>query len=89
MRYSVARLCGGKALMTSPREAVEVNIEEAVKILSESGNVAKIDDMMLVMSWKGMEVTLYSQGKIMFHPLDDRNVAISHSNEILTLLRVI
>jgi hypothetical protein len=41
------------------------------------------DDMMLVMSWKGMEVTLYSQGKIMFHPLDDRNTAIQYADEIL------
>ena len=42
--------------------------------------------MMLVMSWKGMEVTLYSQGKVMFHPLSDRDTAISYASEILGML---
>ncbi|MCL2607222.1 MAG: hypothetical protein FWD92_01510 [Methanomassiliicoccaceae archaeon] len=86
MRYSITRLCGGKALMTTPKEFFEIDMEKAARTLSDKGEIAMFDDMMLVMSWNGMEVTIYSQGKIMFHPLDDRNDAISYANEILKML---
>jgi len=83
MRYSVTRLCGGKALMAAPREPLNIEMSDAAAILSRTCEIKSCDDMMLVMSWKGMEVTLYTQGKVMFHPLDDRNAAIAYANEIL------
>jgi len=86
MRYSVTRLCGGKALMVSPREQFSVDMDKAAAVLSDIGKISGGDDMMIIFTWKEMEVTVYSQGKIMFHPLDDRNAAISHANEILGLI---
>ncbi|MCL2711945.1 MAG: hypothetical protein FWD37_01540 [Methanomassiliicoccaceae archaeon] len=86
MRYSVTRLCGGKALMATLREPVEIDMENAASVLSKEGEIKSVDDMMLVMTWKGMDVTVYTQGKVMFHPLDDRNEAISYANEILSML---
>jgi hypothetical protein len=86
MRYSVTRLCGGKALMAALREPADIDMTEAADILSATGEVKSVDDMMLVMTWKGMDVTVYTQGKVMFHPLDDRNAAISYANEILSKL---
>ncbi|MCL2890563.1 MAG: hypothetical protein FWF40_01570 [Methanomassiliicoccaceae archaeon] len=83
MRYSVTRLCGGKALMVSPRDIIGVDMEKAYRTLSRTAEMKSRDDMMIVMSWKGMDVTVYSQGKIMFHPLDDRDTAVSYANEIL------
>ncbi|MDR0198726.1 MAG: hypothetical protein LBI08_03185 [Methanomassiliicoccaceae archaeon] len=83
MRYSITRLCGGKALMASPRETLDIDMREAANILSGKGEIKSVDDMMLVMSWKGMEVTLYAQGKVMFHPLDSRDLAITYADEIL------
>lgn len=86
MRYNVTRLCGGKALMTSPREIFGIDMEDAKRILSDIGDVRTSDDMMIIMMWKDMAVTVYPQGKIMFHPLDDRELAISYANEILGAL---
>ena len=86
MRFSVTRLCGGAALMVSPRNAMDIDIEKASHTLSKIGDIKSRDDMMLVMSWRGMEVTLYSQGKVMFHPLSDRDTAISYASEILGML---
>jgi len=86
MRYTVTRLCGGKALMASPRENITVDMERAYGILSKIGDMGSADDMMIVMSWRGMEVTVYSQGKVMFHPLDDRNTAVSYADEILSMI---
>jgi hypothetical protein len=86
MRYSITRLCGGKALMAAPRDPMAIDLDHAAVVLGSAGLVKAHDDMMLVMSWKGMEITLYSQGKIMFHPLDDRNTAILYADEILGML---
>lgn len=86
MRYSVTRLCGGKALMAAPRTPMDINMERAASELSKAGELKSADEMMLIISWKGMEVTVYSQGKVMFHPLDDRNAAISYADEILGLI---
>jgi len=86
MRYSVTRLCGGKALMVSPRDHPEIDMIKAAETLSSAAEIKSGDDMMLVISWKGMDVTIYSQGKVMFHPLDDRDAAISYANEILEML---
>ena len=69
--------------MTSPREKFELDMDHAKKILSEIGEVKSSDDMMIVVFWKEMDVTVYQQGKIMFHPLDERELAISYANDIL------
>ena len=87
MKYSVTRLCGGKALMVSVRNSISLKMKDAAAVLSAIGVIKSYDDMMLVMSWKDMEVTLYSQGKIMFYPLDDRNAAISYADEIFGVLQ--
>jgi hypothetical protein len=42
---------------------------------------------MLIMNWEGMEVTVYEPGKIMFHPLKDRNRAIDHANTLFEMFR--
>ena len=39
--------------------------------------------MMLVSKWNGMEVTLYLQGKVMFFPLSDKDLAVRYATEIL------
>jgi len=86
MRYSVTRLCGGKALMAAPRDDIRLDLTKAAAVLSEIGEIKSCDGMMLVFAWKEMEVTVYEQGKIMFHPLDDRGTAISYADEILRML---
>ena len=72
--------------MAAPKEELDIDMGEASSLLSKNGDIKSCDDMMLVMSWKGMEVTVYRQGKIMFHPLDDRDKAVTYADEILSLL---
>ena len=38
---------------------------------------------MLIMEWKGMEVTIYPQGKVMFYPLSEKELAIEYATMIL------
>jgi len=72
--------------MVTPREPLGIDTERAAEILSPDAEIKSADEMMLVMSWKGMEVTVYAQGKIMFHPLDGRDDSVAYANEILGVL---
>ncbi|MDY0293624.1 MAG: hypothetical protein RBQ77_03525 [Candidatus Methanomethylophilaceae archaeon] len=83
MRFTVARLCGGKALMATPREPLEIDLDRAGEILADESSVRQKEDMILVLEWNGMETTLYPQGKIMFYPLEDRDLCIRYASDIL------
>jgi len=86
MKFSIARLCGGKALMVSPDIDMGIDMKNAVPKLSDIGEIREKDDLMIVMTWNEMEVTVYSQGKIMFHPLSDRETAIGYASRFLAVL---
>ncbi len=84
MRFTTARLCGGKALMAISSDELDVDVEAAAEGFREAGcEVSQADDMMAVFTWNGMEVTLYRQGKVMFLPLEDRSLCIRYATEIL------
>lgn len=88
MRFTTARLCGGKALMAISSEEMGLDLSLAVPKLESMGHtITSQDDMMVVSMWNGMEVTLYSQGKVMFFPLEDKPTCIRYATEILESLR--
>ena len=84
MKFTVSRLCGGKALMAAPKEDVELDLGAAEKILSEKGyEIRQNDGLMLVFTFEDMETTLYVQGKVMFFPLNDKTKCVDYANSIL------
>ncbi len=89
MKFTVTRLCGGKALMAASNETMDIDLENATKILEKDGFTKKKneDGLMLILEWKDMEVTLYPQGKVMFFPLADQDPAIGDATEILEKVR--
>lgn len=89
MKFAITRLCGGKALMAASSEAMDIDLERASKILSADGFVKKRneDGLMLILDWKDMEVTLYPQGKVMFYPLAEKELAIEYATMILNKVR--
>lgn len=88
MRFNVTRLCGGKALMAASKEIMDIDLDRAADILKDEFTLKSNEDgMMLVMEWKGMEVTIYPQGKVMFHPLADKDLSIEYATMILERIR--
>ena len=85
MKFAVTRLCGGKALMAASAESFDIDLDDAKGILEKEGFTFKRneDDLMLIMEWKGMEVTIYPQGKVMFYPLSEKELAIEYATMIL------
>ena len=87
MRFTVTRLCGGKALMAASKDVLDLNMEKAEKVMAERGPVKSRDDMMLVSQWNEMEVTVYPQGKVMFFPLADKDKAVEYATDIIERIR--
>ena len=84
MKFSIARLCGGQALMAVSVDVMDIDMEAAAKrIESEGLPIQSKDDQMIVYQWKGMETTLYRPGKVMFFPLSDKATCIKFATEIL------
>ncbi len=83
MRFVITRLCGGKALMLASRDVLDLDMNISRKTLATRGEIITDDEMMLVSKWGEMEVTLYPQGKIMFHPLADKDKAVELATELL------
>lgn len=87
MKFTTARLCGGKALMAVSADVLDLDMESAASKLEEMGcEITQKDEMMIVFKWNGMETTLYPQGKVMFFPLEDKHLCIKYATEILESL---
>lgn len=87
MKFTTARLCGGKALMAISADELDIDMDAAAeKVISEGFPISTKDDMMMTFQWNGMETTLYKQGKVMFFPLEDKQLCIKYATQILESL---
>ena len=83
MRFTITRLCGGKALMAASKDEMDLDMDRAEQVMAERGEVKSKDAMMLVSQWGEMEVTVYPQGKVMFYPLADKDKAVEYATDII------
>ncbi len=84
MKFSIARLCGGQALMAVSVDVMDIDMKEAARRIEAEGcKIESKDEIMIVYQWRGMETTLYSAGKVMFFPLSDKATCIKYATEIL------
>ena len=83
MRFTITRLCGGKALMAASKDEMDLDMDRAEQVMAERGEIKSKDTMMLVSQWGEMEVTVYPQGKVMFYPLADKDKAVEYATDII------
>jgi hypothetical protein len=84
MKFTIARLCGGAALMAVPQEEFELDMEKAAEAIGRMGHAIKQkDEMMVVFMWGDIEATLYVQGKVMFFPLENKSQCIEYATSVL------
>lgn len=88
MKFTTARLCGGKALMAVSADELDLDMDAAAEhFIAEGCPISTKDEMMLTFQWNGMETTLYKQGKVMFFPLEDKALCIKYATRILESLQ--
>ena len=83
MRFTITRLCGGKALMAASKDEMDLDMDKAEEIMLNRGQIKSKEESMLVAMWGEMEVTLYQQGKVMFFPLSDKSKAVDYATDII------
>ncbi len=87
MRFTITRLCGGKALMAASKDDLDLDMDKAEAVMCQRGEIKSKDDMMLVSQWGEMEVTVYPQGKVMFFPLADKDKAVEYATDIIERIK--
>ena len=88
MRFTTARLCGGKAFMAISADLLDLDLNKAESVLKEEGcEILEKDEFMLVYKWHDKEVTLYPQGKVMYLPQTDRAECIRDATELFEKIR--
>ena len=87
MRFTITRLCGGKALMAASKDEMELDMDRAESVMSERGPIKSKDEMMMVSQWGEMEVTVYPQGKVRFFTLEDKDLAVEYATDIIERIR--
>ena len=84
--YGVVRMCEGKSLMLTPADVLDMDmdlVEEMHPLLSRFENdFVKID-------WRGVPVTIYSNGSMLFYHLTDKDIAERYAIEILISLGLV
>lgn len=84
MKFTIARLCGGAALMAVPQDEFDIDMDKASSVIEKEGHdIKQRDEMMIVFMLDDMETTLYSQGKIMFFPLTNKSQCIEYATAVL------
>ena len=87
MKFTVTRLCGGKALMAASKDEIELDMDKAEEVMLRRGKIKSKDEAMLVAMWGEMEVTIYPQGKVMFYPLADKSKAVDYATDIIERIK--
>ena len=73
--------------MAISADELDIDMDAAAdKVISEGFPISTKDDMMMTFQWNGMETTLYKQGKVMFFPLEDKQLCIKYATQILESL---
>jgi hypothetical protein len=85
-KYGMIRLCEGRSIMLTPRCSVEIDMDNAAKIIRP---VTRFEDEFIKVEWCGTLVTLYQKGSMLFYHLDDRDVAERYATAILTTLHLV
>jgi hypothetical protein len=72
----------------SPEEMIILDLDEVEACLIDNGYEAENDELMVMTSIDGVSTTVYRTGRLMMHPMRDRDRAVEMGNRILAMLGV-
>ena len=81
MKYHVTMLCGGESMMLSPSERPRVDMSSASGSLGDS--VLRSNKDMVEFMYKGVRLTLYPNGSVMFYHFIDLEMAKVYADEVM------
>ncbi len=86
MEFIAVKPCRFDAYEAVPKGRISLDLYECEKVLAVKGyEVLSNAGVMLVLR-KGIEITLYPHGRLLLHPVGDREVALRVAKELYSAL---
>lgn len=86
MDFLAVKPCRYDAFEAVPKGKVSLDLEDCETRLKENGyEVLENPGVMLVVK-KGIEITVYPRGRLLIHPVKDRDEALRHARELYAAL---
>jgi len=86
MKFKIIRLCTGDAFSVVPQEIVRFDLDRVAEIFMKNGIEIANPGVMIIARLKDVEMTIYTNGRLMIRPIQDRERAESIANEIYRCL---
>ena len=84
MKYHMIPLCGGKSMMLSPSERLDIDL---MAVSASFDDVLRVSKDMMEFMFREVKMTLYPNGSVMFYHFTDLDVANSYADEVIDKAR--
>ena len=80
MKFKVVGICDSAALSVVPKESVRFDLDGCAKILESEGYDVENLGVMVITTRGGREITMFKNGRLMIHPVEDKEEAADIAN---------
>ena len=77
-------LCGGKSMMLSPSERYDIDL---ISVSGSFDDVQRVSKDMMEFMYRGIKITLYPNGSVMFYHFTDLEKGRLYADEVIAKAR--
>ncbi len=86
MKFKVMKICDSEAVSAVPQEPVRFDLQRCQDILESEGCEVENAAVMLTVSWGEIEITQYRNGRLMIHPVREKERAREIAEKFYSLV---
>lgn len=82
MRFRVERICRSDSMSVIPLDKVRFDLSRSCRSLKANGYDVERHELYLIVKSGSLEMTVYGSGRVLFHPLNDKERAKELAQEL-------
>jgi len=86
MKFKVERICCTGSMSAIPMNRVRFDLAASAEKLRDKGYEVEPQELYLVVKAGELDVSIYSSGRVLIHPMDDKNKAKEFAQTIFDLM---
>lgn len=86
MKFKVERICDSEGLSIIPLEPVRFDMEKCALLLDSNKCLIENLEVMVIAALDGVEITLYRNGRLMMHPMRDKEKARALAEKFYSII---
>lgn len=86
MEFLAVKPCRFDAYEAVPKARLSLDLDECERVLSGKGYEVVSNAKVMLVLRKGIELTLYPHGRLLLHPVADREAALRAARELYAAL---